>query len=537
MTWAWIDTSRAQIGSSHDDEARARPPARGRCRCAGAGRRRTRAGSGWRSTGSGRRCSAARHALATLGRPAPRSWTLERLADDLADRHARIQAARTGPGRSSASGAASGAAPRPRASVRSRPSKRTVPARRLVQLQDGSAGGALAAAGFADQAERLARGRMANVMSSTARTPPTWRWKMRPSVIGKYIFRSSTEQEDPVACAAPSAGGRRRGPRRRSPGSCGSPRRLGRGRRSGVWFAAVIAETSRGGHARGASASVAGFQQATDGSRPDPTRPWADPGSRGGARDPATRQRSMAQAQRGSNGQPGGGRSGPAAGPRSGSSPVAAPRRVAGSSAAGRGCTGGAGGRRAPRSVARLDDPPGVHHLDPLGDPGDDAEVVGDEHDRHAQLVGAARWISSRIWAWIVTSRAVVGSSAMSSLGSQARAIAIITRWRMPPRELVRVVAQALARRRDPDQLEQLDRPASRPPCASSLVEPGSPRSIWSPIVSTGFSEVIGSWKIIARSLPRTSRDLVGLQLQQVGPVEDRPAPPTILPAGLASGP
>ena len=29
---------------------------------------------------------------------------------------------------------------------------------------------------------------------------------------------------------------------------------------------------------------------------------------------------------------------------------------------------------------------------------------------------------------------------------------------------------------------------------------------IWSPIVNTGFSEVIGSWKIIAMSLPRIAR-------------------------------
>ena len=41
--------------------------------------------------------------------------------------------------------------------------------------------------------------------------------------------------------------------------------------------------------------------------------------------------------------------------------------------------------------------------------------------------------MSSRICAWIVTSSAVVGSSAISSLGLQASAIAIITRWRMPP--------------------------------------------------------------------------------------------------------
>ena len=41
--------------------------------------------------------------------------------------------------------------------------------------------------------------------------------------------------------------------------------------------------------------------------------------------------------------------------------------------------------------------------------------------------------MSSRICFWIVTSSAVVGSSAMSSLGSQAIAIAIITRCCWPP--------------------------------------------------------------------------------------------------------
>src|SRR5881397_2872257 len=42
-------------------------------------------------------------------------------------------------------------------------------------------------------------------------------------------------------------------------------------------------------------------------------------------------------------------------------------------------------------------------------------------------------FISERICAWIVTSSAVVGSSAISSDGLQESAIAIITRWRMPP--------------------------------------------------------------------------------------------------------
>ena len=38
-----------------------------------------------------------------------------------------------------------------------------------------------------------------------------------------------------------------------------------------------------------------------------------------------------------------------------------------------------------------------------------------------------------RISAWVVTSSAVVGSSAISTFGLQASAMAIMARWRMPP--------------------------------------------------------------------------------------------------------
>ena len=41
--------------------------------------------------------------------------------------------------------------------------------------------------------------------------------------------------------------------------------------------------------------------------------------------------------------------------------------------------------------------------------------------------------MSFRIWACIVTSSAVVGSSAISSTGRHTSAIAIIARWRSPP--------------------------------------------------------------------------------------------------------
>ena len=48
---------------------------------------------------------------------------------------------------------------------------------------------------------------------------------------------------------------------------------------------------------------------------------------------------------------------------------------------------------------------------------------------------------------------------------------------------------------------------------------------IWAPILCTGFSDVIGSWKIIAMSLPRTSRRRDARRLQQILAAEERRAP------------
>ena len=42
-------------------------------------------------------------------------------------------------------------------------------------------------------------------------------------------------------------------------------------------------------------------------------------------------------------------------------------------------------------------------------------------------------FISFRIWAWMVTSSAVVGSSAIRMAGLQIKAMAIMARWRNPP--------------------------------------------------------------------------------------------------------
>ena len=95
--------------------------------------------------------------------------------------------------------------------------------------------------------------------------------------------------------------------------------------------------------------------------------------------------------------------------------------------------------------------------------------------------------------AWTVTSSAVVGSSATSSAGRQATAIAIITRCRMPPESWC-----GYSRKRRCGN--------GMPTSSSSSVArrcTAAPRSFWwrrstspicRPTVSTGLSEVIGSW-------------------------------------------
>src|SRR5258706_10484097 len=82
-----------------------------------------------------------------------------------------------------------------------------------------------------------------------------------------------------------------------------------------------------------------------------------------------------------------------------------------------------------------FDDLAGIHHRDLVADFGDDAEVVGDQNDRRPAR-GLQLAHQSRICACKVTSSAVVGSSAINSMGSQANAIAIMTRWRIPPESL-----------------------------------------------------------------------------------------------------
>ena len=67
----------------------------------------------------------------------------------------------------------------------------------------------------------------------------------------------------------------------------------------------------------------------------------------------------------------------------------------------------------------------------------------------------------------------------------------------------MRIIAHPALRVRDADGLEQFDRPCLRLFAARDAVD-RQRLSIWLPIVNTGLSAVIGSWKTRAISAPRT---------------------------------
>ena len=65
-------------------------------------------------------------------------------------------------------------------------------------------------------------------------------------------------------------------------------------------------------------------------------------------------------------------------------------------------------------------------------------------------------------------------------------------------------------------------------PCTSSV------SAIWSPIVKTGLSAVIGSWKISAISAPRTARISRSGSVSRSRPLK-RMLPPAMRPGGWTS--
>ena len=108
--------------------------------------------------------------------------------------------------------------------------------------------------------------------------------------------------------------------------------------------------------------------------------------------------------------------------------------------------------------VGLFHDRPGVHHLHVIGRVRDDAEVVGDEDDRGAELFlqGLDDRQDLRLHGDIERGRRLVGDQQLGVERHRHRDHGPLPH---AAGELVRVVVHPAVRLRDPDQLEQLDGP------------------------------------------------------------------------------
>ena len=128
----------------------------------------------------------------------------------------------------------------------------------------------------------------------------------------------------------------------------------------------------------------------------------------------------------------------------------------------------------------------------------------------------------------MVTSSAVVGSSAMRMSGSQASAIAIMTRWRMPPDSsygycLMRFSGSLMPTSCSISMARALASALLRSVCSRMA-------SIsWLPMVNTGFRLVMGSWKMMEQHLPRKVRIFFSSHLVMSSPLY-RTWPPVMEP-------
>ncbi len=137
-----------------------------------------------------------------------------------------------------------------------------------------------------------------------------------------------------------------------------------------------------------------------------------------------------------------------------------------------------------------------------------------------------SRWMSSRICACTMTSSAVVGSSPMTSLGLQARAMAIMARWRMPPlswcgKSITRL--GLMPTRSKSSRTRTIALASERPSCSWM----GS--AICLPVSRTGLSAFIAPWKMMLISFQRILLMPYSVRLARLRPSK-RTSPETMRP-------
>ena len=381
------------------------------------------------------------------------------------ERGERILEHHAGP-RGAASAAAGG-----RSAVTSMPSKTTVPRGGLDQPQQGVAQRRLARTRDSPTSPRVSPRRMSRSTPSTARSTPAAAGPSR---------RPHREVHLQVRGAPTRTSLTRRPPRTTSPrGAAARPGAAGadHGQRRLLGLAARVGphraarpERAPGGQAR--SARVA---------RPAPSRARGRRRRRG----------------RGEVGQ------------RAQQAPRVGVRRVA-------------RGRR--RTGAVLHAPAAVHDQHPVGDPGDHAEVVGDPDDAGAALglQPLDQVEDLRLHGDVERRRRLVGDQQRrASCTARSRSSPAA---RMPPesscgnRSSVRRRDRPAPPRRAGPRPGAGRRAIGTSPCARM------PSTICRPTLSTGLSEVIGSWKTMPAPGPRTCRSRSGDIVQQVLALQQRRA-------------
>ena len=143
-----------------------------------------------------------------------------------------------------------------------------------------------------------------------------------------------------------------------------------------------------------------------------------------------------------------------------------------------------------------------LHHGHPVGDLGDDAEIVGDEqHARPAPLLQILDQRQDlRLRGDVEGGGRLVGDQESRVEHHRGRDHDALP---LAARELVRIDLEKALRLRQAHGRHDLDHP-SRRSAAPSPVWMRSISSIWSPTVRTGLRAVIGSWKIMAMRVPRS---------------------------------
>src|SRR6218665_2264125 len=144
------------------------------------------------------------------------------------------------------------------------------------------------------------------------------------------------------------------------------------------------------------------------------------------------------------------------------------------------------------------------------------------------------RRISARICACVVTSSAVVGSSAISRLGSSANAMAITTRWRWPPDSRKGELWRRAGGSGRPTNSSNSNtrRSQARALSLRPLRCTRSTSAICSPTVINGLRADSGSWKTMAMSLPRSGSNAASSSCNRSRPWNRMRPPCAAMPGG-----